>query len=183
MPTLDSAFFNRDTLTVARELLGRVLVRKINGKTITLVVSEVEAYDGFGDKASHAHRGETKRNSVMFGPAGVFYIYLIYGFHWMLNIVTGAKRYPAAVLIRAGYTETGEHINGPGRLTKYLKIDKGLNGLSVGKKSGLWIEDRGVEVAPRDIIAGPRIGVAYAGEWAKKPYNFKLRSECARMPK
>lgn len=170
---LKSKFFNRDTVEVARDLLGKVLVRKVGDKTISLVVNEAEAYDGFEDKASHAHKGKTPRNSLMFGHAGYYYIYLIYGFHWMLNITTGPKGYPAAVLICGGFTEDGKNIDGPGKLTKYLKIDKSLNGLNIKKENSLWFEDRGGKVNPKKIIASPRIGVAYAGPvWSKKKLRF-----------
>ncbi len=93
-------FFDRPTLVVAQDLLGKFLVRKRNGKVITAMITEVEAYDGPKDKASHARHGLTARNTPMFGPAGHWYVYFTYGMHWMLNVVTGAKGYPAAVLIR-----------------------------------------------------------------------------------
>jgi len=95
-------YFNRPTVDVARSLLGKFLVRRLRGKTIAVMISETEAYDGPRDLASHASRGKTPRTSVMFGPAGRFYVYFTYGMHWMLNVVTGPKEYPAAVLIRGG---------------------------------------------------------------------------------
>src|SRR3989344_4993889 len=110
---LKQNFFNRPTIAVARELLGCFLCRRINGKVIRLKITEVEAYDGPRDKASHASRGKTKRNTPMFGKAGQFYVYFTYGIHWMLNIVTGPKDYPAAILIRGV-----EGISGPARITK-----------------------------------------------------------------
>lgn len=179
-------FFNRNALIVAKELLGKHLVRKINGKETALMITEVEAYDGFEDKASHAHRGKTKRNEVMFGDAGYCYIYLVYGMHWMLNITTGEKGYPAAVLIRGV-----EGFDGPAKLTKFLKIDKKLNGEKVdllavalaeeGKETGLWIENRGVKIKAKDIQKTPRIGVGYAGPvWSKKCYRFLLSGETAK---
>ena len=165
---LTQKFFNRPTLETAKDLLGKYLVRRIDGKEVAFPITEVEAYDGLGDKASHASRGMTARNAVMFGPASYFYIYFTYGMHWMLNVVTGEKGYPAAILIRGG-----EKISGPARLTKFLKIDQKLNGLKAGKSSGLWFEDRGLQVNPRNIIRTPRIGVAYAGPvWANKNYRF-----------
>lgn len=103
----------------------------------------------------------------MFGEAGTLYVYFTYGMHWMLNIVTEGKGFPAAVLIRG--TET---VSGPARLTKALQIDKRLNGMKLGPKSGLWIEDA-PDVSSRNIRRTPRIGVAYAEEgWAEKPYRF-----------
>ncbi len=167
---LTQKFFNRPTLEVARELLGKYLVRKVGEKEIALPITEVEAYDGFEDKASHASRGKTLRNEVMFGSAGHFYIYFTYGRHWMLNVVTGEKGYPAAVLIRGA----GE-ISGPARLTKFLNIDKKLNGQKVGRPAGLWLEDRGLKILPKKIIRTPRIGVNYAGlVWSNKNYRFRL---------
>ena len=170
---LKQKFFNRPALKVTEDLLGKFLVRKIGNKEVALMITEVEAYDGFQDKASHAHRGKTKRNEVMFSEAGRFYIYLIYGFHNMLNIVTGKKNYPAAILIRGA----GD-ISGPGRLTKFLKIGRHFNNKKANRKSGLWIEDRGIKISKRNIKRTPRIGVNYAGKiWAKKPYRFFLKQK------
>lgn len=167
---LTQQFFNRPTLSVAEELLGKYLVRKEKGKETAYKVIEVEAYDGFLDKASHAHRGKTGRNEVMFGKAGTIYIYLTYGMHYMLNIVTGKKEYPAAVLLRGL-----ESISGPGRLTKKLHIDKRMNKKPANKETGLWFEDRGEKINRKDIKKTPRIGVHYAGVWSKKPYRFVLK--------
>src|SRR3989338_1327947 len=135
---LPQKFFNQPVLKIAQNLLGKFLVRKFRSKEISLIIIEIEAYNGFNDKASHASRGRTERNKVMFGEAGRWYVYFTYGMHWMLNIVTGSKNYPAAVLIRGT-----DKVKGPGRLTKYLKIDKKFNGSLADGKSGLWIEDRG----------------------------------------
>jgi DNA-3-methyladenine glycosylase len=164
-------FFDRPALTVARELLGKYLVRRVNGSTEAHLITEVEAYDGWQDRASHAHRGETDRNAPMFCAAGRWYVYLCYGMHWMLNIVTGPSGYPAAVLIRgvAG-------INGPARLTKGLRIGRDQNNCSATRTTGLWIEDRGFHVPRGGIRRAPRVGVDYAGEWAKKKYRFILKS-------
>jgi len=168
---LGQKFFARPTLKVAETLLGKFIVRRQGKKEIALKISEVEAYDGPADKASHASRGKTERNKVMFGEAGFFYVYFVYGNHYMLNIVTGKKDYPAAILIRGA----GE-IKGPGRLTKFLKIDKKFNGKKANKKTGLWFEDRGIRIKKEEIKRTPRIGVSYAGPvWAKKPYRFLIR--------
>jgi len=136
---------------------------------VALMITETEAYDGFSDKASHASRGQTPRNTPMFGEAGTIYVYFTYGRHWMLNIVCGKEKYPAAVLIRGA----GE-VEGPARLTKALRIDKRLNTKKLSKKDRLWIEDKGIRVSKKTIVATPRIGIAYAGEWAKKPWRFVL---------
>lgn len=171
---LPRAFFERPTATVARELLGKYLVvRHGDGTVDARMIVETEAYDGFHDRASHASRGETARNGVMFGPPGFWYVYLIYGMYDMLNIVTRERGYPAAVLIRGV-----EGAEGPGKLTKALGITRTkFNKKSAMKAAGLWIEDRGVCVAPRDIARTPRIGVAYAGEyWAGKEWRFTLKT-------
>ena len=110
------------------------------------MITEVEAYDGERDRACHARRGRTARNAVMYEPGGVWYVYLCYGVHEMLNLVTGPPDYPAAVLIRGI-----EGAPGPGRLTKALGIDRRLNGAVCAPESGLWIEDRGVRL-PRGAI-------------------------------
>lgn len=136
---------------------------------------ETEAYDGFHDKASHAHRGKTARNEVMFREAGHIYVYFTYGMHWMFNIVTGKREYPAAVLVRGV-----EGISGPARLTKALRIDKRLNRKTLSKKAGLWIEDRGERVGKKDIGRSARVGVSYAGAWAKKPWRFYIKIKTRR---
>lgn len=169
---LKEEFFNRPTLTVARELIGKFLVRKVGKKEIALMITETEAYDGFKDMASHARRGQTPRNTPMFGKPGRIYVYFTYGMHWMLNLVCGQEKYPAAVLIRG----VGD-VSGPARLTKFLQIDKKLNTLPLNKKSGLWVEDREVVIPPRRVARTGRIGVDYSGEWAKKPYRFVLKKE------
>ncbi len=185
--TLSSSFFDRPTLTVARDLLGKYLVRRSRGTTRALMITEVEAYDGPHDRASHAHRGRTPRNAVMFGEAGRFYVYFTYGMHWLANIVTGPRKYPAAVLLRGGTyenvrtredarTKNMEYINGPARLTKFLRIDRAQNGTLASKRNGLWIEDRGVKIPRTAIVAQKRVGVESAGPvWANKKYNFALR--------
>jgi len=176
---LDKAFFERDTLAVARELVGKLLcvsLSDVEGRTRCYRVTETEAYDGPHDRASHAHRGRTARNAPMFGEAGCWYIYFVYGVHWMLNIVTGDKEYPAAVLIRGV-----EGFAGPGRVTKALGINKRFNGLPATGETGLWFEDDGEK--PGTINALPRVGVAYAGAWAKKPYRFRTRPDSVKPPR
>jgi len=165
--TLGREFFDRPAPTVARDLLGKYLVRKIDGKTVALMITETEAYHGFKDKASHAHRGQTLRNTPMFGKPGTIYVYFTYGMHWMLNLTCGKVGLPSAVLIRAA----GEYV-GPARLTKALKIDKALTGQMLGKESGLWVEDRGIQVKTKEVARTPRIGIRYAEEWINKPWRF-----------
>jgi len=182
---LEKKFFERSATAVARELLGKFLVRRIGSKETAVMIIETEAYDGFKDKASHAHRGRTERNKPMFGVAGVWYVYFVYGNHFMLNIVTGKKNYPAAVLIRGAeeiineqrtsYEHTNRRtLDGPGKLTKFLKIDKKLNDAVASRRAGLWFEDRGVKIEKKNIKRTPRIGVHYAGNWAKKLFRFVL---------
>ncbi|KKQ23304.1 3-methyladenine DNA glycosylase [Candidatus Wolfebacteria bacterium RIFCSPLOWO2_01_FULL_38_11] len=167
---LSQKFFNRSTLIVAQELLGTFLVRKYKNKKIELIITEVEAYDGFNDLASHASRGKTERNKIMFEESGKWYVYFTYGMHYMLNMVTGPKNYPAAILIRGT-----REIKGPARLTKFLKINRKFNGKLANKKTGLWIEDRGIKIKKSQIIKGKRIGVDYTGKWANKPYRFYVK--------
>lgn len=167
---LGRAFFERSTLIVAKELLGKYLVRKIKGKSVAMMITETEAYHGPKDKASHASRGKTPRTAVMFGPPGHAYIYLIYGMYHCLNVVTGLDEFPAAVLIRGV-----EGISGPGKLCRELNITKDLNTEDVITSTQLWIEDRG----PRKgkIIRTPRVGIDYAGAWKDKKWRFVLQSE------
>ena len=169
-------FQRRDTVTIAKSLIGKYLVRRHGGAVRKYMITEAEAYDGFKDKASHAHRGKTARNKIMFGPAGNWYVYFTYGMHWMLNIVTGPENYPAAILTRGIKSGQGNCINGPARLTKALHIKGKINGKPADKKTGLWIEDRGEKIKPSQIQCSPRIGVAYAGPvWSMKNYRFELR--------
>ena len=198
---LTQKFFDRSTTKVARDLLGKFLVRRLPScddcsacarlpscddcsagarlpkGEIAVMITEVEAYDGFADRASHAARGKTPRNAPMWGKAGAWYVYFVYGVHEMLNIVTREEEYPAAVLIRGV-----EGISGPGRLTKKLAIDRALNGKAARRASGLWIEDRGNRIPHGAISCAPRVGVSYAGEvWAKKPWRFVLRVPNAKI--
>jgi DNA-3-methyladenine glycosylase len=170
MRALPISFFDRPTAVVARELLGCFLVRKYRGEIERHMITETEAYDGFSDKASHASRGKTKRNEIMFRSAGHIYVYFTYGIHWMLNIVTGQRDYPAAILIRGV-----EGMSGPARLTKKLHIDKTLNGKILGKTSGLWIERPQKNAPLFKVKRKERIGVQYAGTiWSNKKLRFIL---------
>ncbi|MDO8560745.1 MAG: DNA-3-methyladenine glycosylase [bacterium] len=162
-------FFNRPTLKVAKELLGKFLVRKIGKEELAGKITEIEAYVGFKDKASHASHGRTERTKVMFGKPGQWYVYLIYGMHYCLNIVTEKEHFPAAVLIRAV-----DNTKGPGRVAKYFHIDKSLNNTPAGKRGGLWIEERGLNLKPSDIKREKRIGVEYAGKYKDKLWRFYL---------
>lgn len=178
---LPRVFFERPTLKVAKALLGKVLIKQDPTGMIQTKIVDTEAYVGPKDKACHASKGRTKRTEVMFGQAGFTYVYLIYGMYHCLNIVTEPEEYPAAVLIR-GLEILGEdhpsdlprRIDGPGRVCRFLDIDRTHNGLDATLGTTLWIEDHGLAVSPKQIQTLPRIGVDYAGEWAKKLWRFCL---------
>lgn len=189
MRKIKKDFYNRETLKVAQELLGKFLVRKIGKKIIAGKIVETEAYVGLRDLASHASRGKTVRTAPMFGPPGHAYVYLVYGLNYCFNIVTEKENYPAAILIRAiepaegadlmkRYRKTQKLIfnltNGPGKLCQALKIDKSINMLDLTKNI-LWVEDRGVKIKSSEIVAAKRIGVDYAGKYKNKPWRFYLR--------
>ena len=170
---LQRKYFNRRTVDVARSLIGKYLVRDNGRGQVSGKIIEVEAYVGPHDKACHASKGRTKRTDVLFGPPGISYVYLIYGMYYCLNVVTEREEFPAAVLMRAIEID-GALIDGPGRLCRALDIDRSLNrhDLTIGRT--LWLENRAVRVKQVDVGIYPRIGVDYAGIWAKKPYRFRL---------
>ncbi|MFA5075017.1 MAG: DNA-3-methyladenine glycosylase [Candidatus Babeliales bacterium] len=168
---IDSKFFDRPVLQVSQELLGQYIIRKINNQKLKLQITEIEGYDGPLDLACHGRFGKTERTVPMFGPAGHFYVYLIYGIHWMLNIVTGPENYPAAILIRGT-----KEISGPGKLTNFLKIDKSFNSKLAITDNNLWFEKNTEIIKQKNILRTPRIGVDYAGPiWSQKPYRFLLK--------
>lgn len=168
-----------DTVAAARALLGAHLCRRSEGGRVTVFrICETEAYDGFEDRASHASRAKTKRNAPMFGPAGVWYVYLCYGMHEMLNLVTREADYPAAILIRGALEldESGKvvrRIDGPGRLTKAMGVHRrDFNDRPATQVTGLWISP-GVAAPDAEVTRTPRVGVAYAGpEWSAMPWRF-----------
>jgi DNA-3-methyladenine glycosylase len=165
---LPREFYIRDVLEVAPEMPGKNLVIRLNdGSAGRFKVTEVEAYRGSEDRACHAFRGRTARTEIMFEEGGRLYIYFIYGMYWMLNIVTGERDFPQAVLIR-GVTE----FPGPGRLTKGLGIDRSFYGEDLVSSGRIWFEDPGI-VHP--VNNGPRIGIDYAGEyWKSRPWRYYL---------
>jgi DNA-3-methyladenine glycosylase len=169
---LPSSFFDRSSVIVAKELLGKILCSKVGKAQVRkLLITETEAYEGTRDLASHASRGKTLRNAPMFEGSSTIYVYFTYGMHWMLNIACGPKNHPSAVLIRGV-----KGISGPARLTKALGIDKSLNGKKLGKLSGLWVEEpKGIAIKKIRIKRTPRIGVSYAGPiWSEKKWRFVL---------
>lgn len=163
---LSQDFFDRDVLDVAPDLVGKILIRRLDDGTILRFrITETEAYRGTEDKACHAHKGRTPRTEIMYNAPATIYVYLIYGMYWMLNFVTEKEGIPQAVLIRGVET-----YNGPGKLTKALQIDKSFNGESIIKNKRLMIFD---DLYKPEIITSPRIGIDYAGkEWASKPWRF-----------
>jgi DNA-3-methyladenine glycosylase len=176
-------FYARPALVVAKELVGKTLVRRVGRRETRVRITETEAYIGPHDLACHGSKGRTPRTEVMFGPAGFWYVYFIYGMHWMLNVVTDVAEHPAAVLLRGA----GPWV-GPARLTKALAIDKRQNTLAAAPTSGLWIEDAGFRVPRGKLLRTPRIGVEYSGDWALKPYRFvisplpRLEAEVRELP-
>jgi len=171
---LPRSFYARETLTVARELIGLHLVRVgTHGRQVGRIV-ETEAYKGPHDLAAHSSRGRTARTEVMFGPPGYAYVYLIYGFWNCLNVVTAADGVPHAVLIRAVEPVAGidASTHGPGLLCKALRIDRTLNRSDLTGGT-LWVEKPLMsEYRKPKIERDTRIGVDYAGDWAKKPWRF-----------
>lgn len=153
MERLDYEFFHRPCLEVARDLVGKVLVHQTEEGVITLRISQTEAYCGEDDTACHAHKGRTKRTEVMYDRAGTVYIYLCYGMHWLLNIVTGEPDHPEAVLIRACV-----EADGPGKLTKAMGITGNLNWTSVCD-GALWVADDGFRC---QVETCKRVGIGYA---------------------
>lgn len=154
---LGRVFFLRDALEVAPELVGKTLVSSLPGaQERRLVITETEVYRGVEDSACHAHRGRTKRTEMLYRPGGAVYVYLCYGIHWLLNVITGPEDFPQGVLIRAC-----EGFEGPGKLTKHLGITGAQNGIDICSSPLLRIEDEGRMV---NITTDKRVGIAYAEE-------------------
>jgi DNA-3-methyladenine glycosylase len=181
---LEVEFYARPTLTVARELLGMKLVRMLDGVRLSGIICETEAYIGEADLACHARAGRTARTSVMYGRAGIAYVYFTYGMHWLLNAVTEGEGAPGAVLLRALEPEEGVElirsrrhgrgVDGPAKLTQALGIDGRLNGTDLtDTASGLWIE-AGQSVADSRVTIGPRVGLYTVPEpWKSVPWRFR----------
>lgn len=171
---LPRSFYNRNAEVVAKELLGKLLVHVVDGTPRVGRIVEVEAYLGPGDLAAHTSRGRTPRTAAMFGPPGHAYVYLVYGMHHCMNVVSGPRGSGTAVLLRAlePLANLDPNTRGPGRLCKAMGIDLALYGEDLLGKT-LWLARPPVE-EPRAIVARPRIGVDYAGEWAAKPLRFYI---------
>ncbi len=172
MIILDASFFQRDCREVAPELVGKLLTHHFpSGESVTLRISETEAYGGEDDTACHAHRGRTKRTELLYKRAGTIYIYLCYGMHWLLNVITGDEGEPQGVLIRAC-----EDAPGPGRLTKALAIDGSLNGRMI-TDGVLSVADDGMRY---EIVPDRRVGIGYASEEDQaRLWRFKMGKKLA----
>jgi DNA-3-methyladenine glycosylase len=196
---LPRSFFEAPVVQVARSLLGCALIAQGPDGTIAGLIVETEAYAGPEDRASHARAGRTSRTAPMFGPAGCAYVYLVYGMHWCLNVVTGGSGQAAAVLLRAvepraGITlmrarrglPVGSHDRllcaGPARLCQAFGVDRSLDGHDLTRPGSLWIgvpEDGRPPTARARrpaVLVGPRVGVEHAGRpWSERPWRFGLR--------
>jgi len=178
-------FYEQPTIQVAQQLLGKSLVRVHPQGVTSGIILETEAYIGLEDKASHASRGLTRRNAVMFGPGGFAYVYMIYGLHHCLNVVTEREASPAAVLIRALQPGEGVELmrawrrkqeicllaNGPGNLCQAFGIERSFNGIDLCGDT-LFVDDRGG--SPVDIVVTTRVGVDYAEHWKDMPWRFYI---------
>lgn len=186
---LQQSFFARDTHDVAKDMLGKLLVRNIEGATLLGRITEVESYVGEDDLACHASKGRTPRTEVLFQEPGLIYVYLIYGMYHCLNFVTEKKDFPAAVLLRAIEPIEGIEImqqttkkptvihkltNGPGKVCRAMTIDRSLTNTNSVKSDELYIADDGFDVSPQDITSTTRIGVEYAGSCALYPWRYYI---------
>lgn len=171
MKKLDYDFFHRDCLKVSPELVGKIIARRDeDGNIIRLRITETEAYRGEEDTACHASKGRTKRTELLYGDAGVIYVYLCYGMHWLMNVITGEKEQPQGVLFRAC-----EVYDGPAKLTKRLGINGGFNGQPLYGNDTVWVEDDGYKP---DIITLPRVGINYATpEYRDILWRFKDKNK------
>lgn len=174
MHKLPRSFYARDTLEVARDLLGKYLVRVVNGVEAIGRIVETEAYVGAHDLASHSSKGLTERTRVMYGPPGYAYVYLIYGIHHCMNVVTEPAGQGSAVLLRAlePVSNLPGRTQGPGLLCKAMGIDRRLNAHDLlGDDFYIAADDA---PPPLTIVESARIGVAYAGEWAERDFRFYI---------
>lgn len=190
MTTLPKKFYARDDVVkISRALIGKVLVSTVGGVVTSAIITETEAYAGIGDRASHAYGDRrTARTEPMYAEGGTAYVYLCYGIHHLFNVVTARAGTPNAVLVRAGVPLQGLEtmlgrrgasvphsrlLSGPGSLAKALGITTALTGTSL-VDGVVRVENHGFRVAPSKIVAGPRVGVDYAGADALLPYRFRV---------
>ena len=169
---LKATFFARPATELAPALLGKLLCRRFpDGTVLRRRIVETECYFGEGDTACHAHKGRTARTDTLYRPGGIAYVYLCYGIHSLLNVVTGEQDHPEAVLIRGV-----EGAIGPGRVTKQMGITCAENKLPLCPESGLWLEDDGTPVPP--YVTGPRVGIGYAEkEDQERPWRYVAKAE------
>ena len=184
---LNRRFFCQDTLTVAKSLLGKYLIRKIGKKKLIGKIVETEAYIGPEDKAAHSYQGKvTKRNWAEYLKGGYIYIYLCYGMYWQLNITTSTQGRPECVLIRAlepiagvkkglSPKEIKNLANGPGKLCRWMKLDKSFYGKDLIKNKRIWLTE-GEKIKPSQIVQAKRIGIDYAGEWKANLWRFYIKN-------
>ena len=191
MKVLPRKFYINDTKQVAKDLLGKKLVRIIGKQMLVGIIVETEAYGGIEDKASHAYNNKrTQRTETMYQRGGIAYVYLCYGMFYLFNVITNVKNVPHAVLIRAiepldGLDKMKDRrkikgkkynlSNGPGKLSLALGINKKFNGESL-LSNKLWIQDNGIKLSEKGILSSPRIGVDYAKEDAALPYRFYIKN-------
>lgn len=175
MRKLNREFYDRDTIAVAKELLGKYIVHISGGIKHVGKIVETEAYLGPHDLAAHSARGRTKRNEVMFGPPGHAYVYMIYGMYFCMNVVTEPEGHASAVLLRALEPIRGvkEKTSGPGLLCRAMQIDRRLNGHDLLSDNFFIVEPETTEKFT--IVKRPRIGVDYAGPWAKRHLRFYIK--------
>jgi DNA-3-methyladenine glycosylase len=189
-PRLDKEFFNRDTVLVARELLGMCLVREEEDRRVSGLIIETEAYRGEEDLACHARAGRTPRTEIMYGPPGRAYVYFVYGMHWLLNFVTEGEGFPAAVLIRGLQPLEGKDLiadrrggqpervwtDGPAKICQALNITGEMNGLDLCHPGSALYLERGLAVDTPDILSGPRVGLNGVPEpWKSKAWRFVVQ--------
>jgi DNA-3-methyladenine glycosylase len=182
-------FFEQDTLLVADQLLGKILVREFQNIRLAGIITETEAYIGEEDLACHAHVGKTKRNSIMYGPAGNAYVYFTYGMHWCLNCVTGEKGFPAAVLIRSilptegleliksnrSFRPDAELCNGPAKICQAFAITGEMNGSNLCNPANPLMVIEGISIPKAKILRSPRVGIQNVPEpWRSKPWRFRV---------
>ena len=192
MSILPIDFYQRNNpIRIAKELLGKSLVTRINDKLTSGIIVETEAYKAPDDKASHAYgMRKTSRTETMFVEGGKAYIYLCYGIHHLFNVVSGPKDVPHAILIRAIEPKLGistmlkrrsmfktekRLTNGPGILSQALGITRHLNTIDLTKKKSIWIEEIGLHYNPKQLIASPRVNIGYAEEFIEKPWRFRVK--------
>ena len=181
---LSRKFYTQPTLKVAKQMLGKYIIHKIKDKKLIGKIVETEAYIGPKDKAAHSFGGrKTKRNIAEYLVGGHIYIYLVYGMYWQLNISTGKEGKPECVLIRAleplypkSYTLNPNITNGPGKLCRWMKVNKNHYGIDVVTSKKIWLEDRGDKIKSNRIVASKRIGIDYAQEWAEKSWRFYIKN-------